>query len=193
MVCSRSVTLIALGANAGQGVSVNRHRVAAAAAALRARLGPALRFSRAWRTPAFPPGAGGDFVNACALLPRPVDPARALADLHAIEARAGRKRHLRWTARILDLDLLAVGGLIRPDIPTLRAWIDLPVARQMHETPGNLLLPHPRLQDRAFVLGPLMDLAPDWRHPLTGRSVAAMWARIPARDRTRLRPLGRPL
>jgi 2-amino-4-hydroxy-6-hydroxymethyldihydropteridine diphosphokinase len=58
--------------------------------------------------------------------------------------------------------------------------------------PDRLILPHPRLSERAFVLIPLADVAPDWRHPLTGRSVAAMAAALPAARRAEVRALRDP-
>ena len=52
-----------------------------------------------------------------------------------------------------------------------------------------MILPHPRLQDRAFVLGPLMDIVPDWKHPVSGLKVREMYADLPASDRDALQPL----
>ena len=57
------------------------------------------------------------------------------------------------------------------------------------ETPGELILPHPRMQDRAFVLGPLADVAPAWRHPVTGRTVAEMWKALAPEARAGTEPL----
>ncbi len=131
--------------------------------------------SRIWRTPAMPAGSGPDFANAVALIATPLDAPQILETLHRIESEHGRDRSAgRWSARVLDLDLIALDGRIEPDADHLRAWMDLPSDRQGVQTPDRLILPHPRMQDRAFVLAPLAEIAPDWRHPLTGLSVAAM-------------------
>ena len=140
-----------------------------------------------YHTPCFPAGAGPDYVNAAARLGSDLDPAAFLALLHGIEAAHGRARDVpqagRWGMRTLDLDLLAAGDLVLPDAATQAEWRDLPPDQQARATPDRLILPHPRMQDRAFVLVPLADVAPDWVHPLTGRSVARMCADLPAAER----------
>ncbi len=118
-----------------------------------------------------------------------LEPEPLLRVLHRIEANHGRERLVRWGARTLDIDLLAMGDRILPDQATLRHWIDLAPARQRVEAPDRLILPHPRLQDRAFVLIPLAEIAPDWRHPLTGRSVAGMAAALREVERDAICPL----
>lgn len=145
--------------------------------------------SRLYRTPAFPPGSGPDFVNAVAMLRTTLGPSALLAHLHAVERGMGRVRRTRWAARTLDLDLLAMGNRVVPDERTLRAWMELPLEAQKKEAPSGLVLPHPRLHERAFVLVPLADVAPDWRHPVLGLGVAEMLRRLPASAREAIRPL----
>lgn len=139
--------------------------------------------SRLYRTPAFPPGAGPDYVNAAISAETDLEPEAVLAALHRIEAAFDRERGARWASRTLDLDLIAMDDLIRPDREGLAQWIALAPERQAVEAPDRLILPHPRLQDRSFVLVPLADVAPDWRHPLSGLSVREMLAVRPAAER----------
>lgn len=90
--------------------------------------------------------------------------------------------------RTLDLDLIAFGQTVLPDPATHGHWRDLPMEDQRRFAPDRLILPHPRLQDRAFVLIPLCDVAPDWPHPVTGRTIAQMAAALPASDTAEVRP-----
>ena len=115
--------------------------------------------SRWYRSPAWPPSDQPDYINGAALLIGRVAPAALLAALHAIEAHAGRRRGVTNAARILDLDIIAMGGLVRP-------------------APAPVL-PHPRAHVRRFVLQPIADILPAWRHPVSGETVAAMLAALP--------------
>jgi 2-amino-4-hydroxy-6-hydroxymethyldihydropteridine diphosphokinase len=150
-----------------------------------------LALSRFFATPCFPAGAGPDYVNAAAVLDcgQVIDLASILARLHRVEARFGRERAQRWGMRTLDIDLLAMGDSVLPDAAVQDQWRLLPVSEQVRATPDRLILPHPRLQDRAFVLVPLGDVAPDWVHPRTGQSVRQMLAALPAEDRDAVKPL----
>ncbi|EKE44090.1 2-amino-4-hydroxy-6-hydroxymethyldihydropteridine pyrophosphokinase [Oceaniovalibus guishaninsula JLT2003] len=179
---------IAIGANLPMGGRTPGDTVAAAAAHLDVAPLRLVALSPVYRTPAFPPGSGPDFANAAALCKADLAPTALLDRLHGVERAMGRVRTGRWGARVIDLDLLAAGDAVLPDAATFRRWHDLPAARQRAEAPDGLVLPHPRLQDRAFVLVPLADIAPDWRHPVTGRTVRAMRDALPAADLAAIRP-----
>ncbi|MFU8823033.1 2-amino-4-hydroxy-6-hydroxymethyldihydropteridine diphosphokinase [Yoonia sp.] len=150
-----------------------------------------VRCSPFYATDAFPPGAGPDFVNAAAAFETQQSAADILAVLHRIEAAAGRSRAIRWGQRTLDLDLVAVGDNVIPDDQTHDHWRNLPLYAQTSIAPDQLILPHPRLQDRSFVLVPLADIAPDWQHPLLGLTVTQMRDLLAAEARASVRRIER--
>ena len=117
------------------------------------------RLSRWFETRPIPASDQPPFINGVAHLSGTADPYEFLKLLHRIEADAGRVRGAPNAARVLDLDLLAVGDVVL-DTPTLA-------------------IPHPRLQDRAFVLAPLADIMPEWHHPVLGLSAAQMLTALP--------------
>ena len=184
-----TIAHIALGSNAASPFGPPSATVRAALSALGRTVGRLRAQSRLFINPAVPEGAGPDFVNAIAALETTLAPVILLERLHALEAQFGRHRQVRWGPRTLDLDLIDVAGAVLPDRETWQAWRDLPPLDRPVRAPGRLVLPHPRLQDRAFVLIPLADVAPDWRHPVEGRSVGEMLAALSAAEREAVKPL----
>ncbi len=148
-----------------------------------------MRKSKWYRTPAFPPGSGPDFVNGAAIAATDLPPTEILAVLHQIEAKLGRTRDKRWEPRICDLDLIGVGDRVSPNQDTLRHWMSLDTATAAAERPGGLILPHPRMHERGFVLVPLADIAPNWVHPVLGKRVRDLVGELPIDDLDRIRPL----
>ncbi|PTA68434.1 2-amino-4-hydroxy-6-hydroxymethyldihydropteridine diphosphokinase [Deinococcus arcticus] len=146
---------IALGANLGDPGATLRW-----AAGQLGALGEVAGVSRLYRTaPVGGPAGQPDYLNAAVHLRTGLTAPALLAALHALEAQAGRQRRERWEARVLDLDLILYG--------------------QEQSQGPELLLPHPRAWERAFVLAPLQDLNPDLRQPVTGETVAQALRRVP--------------
>ena len=185
----KNTVLVAMGGNLESEIGPPRVILGYALASLRIMTNSLVRKSKYFVTPCFPIGYGPDYVNAAVSFQFQGESHELLAILHRIEANFGRRRTRRWGGRVLDLDLLAFGDKIAPTVKVFEAWRDKPLIEQVSQTPQELILPHPRMQDRAFVLGPLMDVAPDWRHPVSGQTVRQMYNRLPAEDRAALKPL----
>jgi 2-amino-4-hydroxy-6-hydroxymethyldihydropteridine diphosphokinase len=152
-------------------------------------VGPITSLSRFFRTPAFPKGSGPDFVNAALVVRAQGSANEILEKLHAIEHELGRVRETRWGQRTIDIDLIAVDQNILPDSETFKKWQLLPFSQQTKIAPDQLVLPHPRMQDRAFVLAPMMDLCPDWVHPVIQKSVSQMYDVLNGQDKAEVMPL----
>ncbi|MSP68087.1 MAG: 2-amino-4-hydroxy-6-hydroxymethyldihydropteridine diphosphokinase [Alphaproteobacteria bacterium] len=123
-----------------------------------------LRRSRLYRSAPVPAADQPWFANAVVRVATALSPTELMGRLHWIEADFGRVRAEPNAPRTLDLDLIAYGTRVT----TEGAEAESPV------------LPHPRLAERAFVLRPLAEVAPDWRHPATGERIAELLARLPA-------------
>ena len=150
--------LIALGSNSDGPWGSPRDTVAQA---LRRLNGSGMRLKRASSllvTAPFGVTDQPDFVNAVAEIETQLAPEALLRRMHAIERLAGRRRTLRWGPRTLDLDLIDYDGLIRRDAAPV--------------------LPHPGIAERIFVLAPIAEIAPTWRHPETHLTAKAMLAKL---------------
>jgi 2-amino-4-hydroxy-6-hydroxymethyldihydropteridine diphosphokinase len=160
--------LVALGANLPSPVHGGPRETLEAALVELDRAGLRVVARSAWyETAPVPLSDQPWYVNGVVAVTSPLGAADVLDELHRIEAAFGRVRTEANAPRVLDLDLLAYGDRVSPDRP---------------------LLPHPRLHERAFVLRPLADVAPDWRHPVLGVGLDEMLARIGPGQTTRRLP-----
>ena len=184
--------LLAMGANLPSKVGAPQATISRAIDELAACGVKVIAVSRLYRTPGFPAGAGPDFVNAAVLCRTSLTAGRMFRNLNKIERNFGRARAERWGPRTLDIDLLAVGGRVLPDRATYEAWRSLAPEAQQSKAPEELILPHPRMQDRAFVLIPLADAAPDWRHPVLGLTASEMLAALPESAKAGIRAIVDP-
>jgi len=159
------VILIALGANLPSPAGKPADTLNAALAAFAVRSITIEMQSGFYRSPAWPNPLDPPFINAVAAVRTDLSPRDLLAALHEVEHSFGRRRGEPNAPRTLDLDILDYDGRIEQGPP---------------------ILPHPRMENRAFVLLPLRDVAPDWRHPVNGRSIAELIAALPPTEIVRL-------
>lgn len=192
------IAFIGLGANLPSAFGAPQDTVCAALGALAAEVGPVVTRSRLWRTAPVPPSGQPWYVNAVAQVDTALAPAQVLVVLKALETRFGRALGTERNApRALDLDLLDHGGFVLggPSSPWEREGLGS--ARKGHNPPptpplqgrealgrplqggDDLVLPHPRMAGRAFVLYPLQEVATDWVHPASGLSVRALIDALP--------------
>lgn len=164
--------VVALGSNLGGARGSSREILEDALARFGAEGLTVTGRSSWWRSAAWPDPAQPDYLNGVAIVETELGPAETLRVLHRLEAELGRIRREPNAARTLDLDLIAYG-------------------RAAMEADG-LVLPHPRAADRLFVMGPLAEIAPGWRHPVTGETAAELAAKATVgRDATPVQRIGR--
>ena len=130
---------------------------------------PHVRRSSWWRSAAWPDPTANEYRNGIILVETGLSPEETIRTLFSTERAFGRIRGRPNAPRTLDLDLIAHGRTVSDD--------------------PNLTLPHPRAHERLFVMGPLAEIAPGWRHPVLGRTAAELAATASVgRDATPLRP-----
>ena len=159
----RSSIFIGVGANLDHPTYGSPRRALEAALEELGRRGVLVRRVSPWyQTAPVPASAQPWYVNAVAEVATDLPADRLLAVLHEVEKAFGRVRTVPNAARMIDLDLLDFRGEIATG------------------GPGQATLPHPRMEGRAFVLRPLADLTPGWRHPVSGTPIQALLAGLPA-------------
>ncbi len=151
---------IGLGANLPSGIGPPRETLEETVRRIAGSGIEVVRVSPWYESEPVPPSDQPWFVNGVAELRTALRPAALLAVLHGLERDLGRIRRVRWEARVVDLDLLDYRGIV--------------------DRSGPPRLPHPRVAERPFVLLPLRDIAPRWRHPETGEGIDASVAALPA-------------
>ena len=160
--------LIALGANLPSNVGPPRTTLEHALRSLAQEGGEIVARSHFYRSSPVPKSDQPDYLNAVVAIKCELDPPALLGKLGAIETHFGRRRGAPNAARSLDLDLIAYDDVIRDVAP---------------------ILPHPRMHERAFVLLPLAEIAPDWVHLRLRLSVAALIRALPQAARAGCRPV----
>ena len=144
--------IVALGGNLAGGYASCEALLEAALAQVPQAGLPVLARSGWWRSAAWPDPSEPEYRNGIAIVEADQGPQAVLAALLRLEGALGRTRGAPNAPRTLDLDLIAYG-------------------REVIDTPG-LVLPHPRAHERRFVMGPLAEMLPDWRHPIFGKTAA---------------------
>jgi 2-amino-4-hydroxy-6-hydroxymethyldihydropteridine diphosphokinase len=148
--------VIALGGNLAPAGGSLQEALDQALSSLPAAGAQVLARSRWWRSAAWPDPTQPAYLNGIALVRTELGPRALLEALLDTEAGLGRRRGAANAPRTVDLDLIAYG-------------------RRVIDEPG-LVLPHPRAADRLFVMGPLAEIAPDWRHPVLEKTAAELAA-----------------
>lgn len=160
--------VVALGANLPSNAGPPRATLDAAFRSLAQEGGDIVARSRVYRSPPVPRSDQPDYLNAVVSIRTRLDPVSLLAVLNHIEAQFGRRRGEPNAARPLDLDLIAYNDIVQNTPP---------------------ILPHPRMHERAFVLLPMAEIAPSWRHPRLGLAIKRLIEALPAAVRDETRPV----
>jgi 2-amino-4-hydroxy-6-hydroxymethyldihydropteridine diphosphokinase len=154
---NNETVLIAYGSNMSSGRKTASQAFAHVVKTLRKRGVEVRKSSSLWRSLAWPDPKDPPYVNAVIQVKTDLQPSELMDFLHDIEREAGRVRTgVRNAPRILDLDLIAYGDRVLTG-------------------ENGLIVPHPRARDRAFVMGPIAEIQPDWLHPVLQKTAAELY------------------
>lgn len=170
LVRKSAAAFVALGTNLPHGGVSGAALLARAVEALRSAGLPPVAWSSVWETPAWPPSDQPNYFNAALELGSTGHtPETLYRALRTLEANFGRDRRERWGPRTLDLDIIAMEGFVGGF--------------------GPITLPHKRMHERRFVLAPLAEIAPNWRHPGLNMAVSEMLSVLPPSPARSVSPL----
>jgi 2-amino-4-hydroxy-6-hydroxymethyldihydropteridine diphosphokinase len=175
---ARGKVLVGLGANCLGPWGTSAETIAQALGEIERAGVAVIAVSPLYQTAAVGSASQPPYVNAVAMLDTSLSPDALLRVLKAIERRSGRRGGRPWGPRTLDLDIVDYGGLVRHWVGGHSAF------RAAGARP--LILPHPLAHERPFVLKPLLDIAPDWRHPALKQSGRELWHQISAHGKGRV-------
>jgi 2-amino-4-hydroxy-6-hydroxymethyldihydropteridine diphosphokinase len=147
-------SICSLGSNVGDRL----RGIVTAAELISVKAGDVVGKSAVYETPPWGLESQPKFLNACILINTDLTPRELLRALKGIESGMGRVPRERWGPREIDIDIVTYGDGSYED--------------------DALVIPHPRMSERAFVLMPMRDIAPSWRHPASGLSVEDMLSRV---------------
>ena len=162
--------IIGLGSNVDGPWGTPTESVDRALQALNSEVTQVVGASDSMRTKPFGNVDQPDFINAIAIIATDLPPEELMQHLHDIELAADRRRTVRWGPRTLDLDLLDYDGLVLTGTGKATG----------HQSP--LVLPHPGIEQRAFILTQLAEIAPQWRHPVFKQTAAQLLDELPDED-----------
>ena len=125
-----------------------------------------IKASSFWESKSFSEKNQPNFINAVIEVFSELKPFEVLTNLKKIEKLFGRRETKRWGDRVLDLDIIGCESIVLPSEVVFMKWFKMPYDLQIIIQPDVLILPHPRIQDRLFVLKPLEEIKPEWVHPV---------------------------
>lgn len=141
--------------------------------------------SPVYRSKAWPIGSDQpDYANSALLVETSLTAVRLLEVMQAVEQAMGRVRDERWGARIIDIDILAYGECI---LPNVALWHRVDQSRDPSYFLEGVTVPHPRLHKRAFAIVPFADVCPNWIHPVLGKTALDIASALPDEEKRGLK------